>query len=140
MILFGWCTMATELEALVRLLLAILLGGIIGYEREIVHKPAGVRTHMLVALGSTLFTLASLYGFPGSDPARIASYIVAGVGFIGGGVIIQSRDRVIGITTAASLWTTAAVGVTVGTGLYLLSILGVVLCVIILRLVKKVGG
>ena len=89
-----------------------------------IKKPAGLRTHILVAMGSTLFTILSLYGFQGSDPARVAAYVVAGIGFIGGGSIIQSRDRVIGITTAASLFATAAIGMAIGVGFYLKRIRG----------------
>ena len=91
-----------ELELVFRLILATILGGIVGIERELVHKPAGLRTHMLVSLGSCLFTLISLYDFR-TDPARIAAGIVAGIGFIGAGTVIAERNRVVGITTAASL-------------------------------------
>ncbi|MEM4466245.1 MAG: MgtC/SapB family protein [Nitrososphaerota archaeon] len=123
-----------ELEIVFRLLIAVVLGSIIGYEREKVDKPAGLRTHMLVALGSCLFTILSLYGFPGSDPARIAAYVVAGIGFIGAGAILQTRKRVIGLTTAASIWVSASIGMAVGVGFYILATITTILTYIILRL------
>ncbi|MCF8884776.1 MAG: MgtC/SapB family protein [Nitrososphaerota archaeon] len=123
-----------ELEIVFRLLIAVVLGSIIGYEREKVDKPAGLRTHMLVALGSCLFTILSLYGFPGSDPARIAAYVVAGIGFIGAGAILQTRERVIGLTTAASIWVSASIGMAVGVGFYILATITTILTYIILRL------
>ena len=115
--------MISELELILRFILAFLLGALIGYERETSDRPAGLRTHILVSLGSAQFTILSFYAFPGSDPSRIAAYIVAGVGFIGAGTIIQSRDRIIGVTTAASLWVTASIGMAVGIGFYLAAII-----------------
>ncbi|MDQ7828511.1 MAG: MgtC/SapB family protein [Armatimonadota bacterium] len=107
-------------EILLRLLLAICLGGLIGLERETVEKPAGFRTHMLVSLGAALFTLVSRVGFFGSgaDPARVASNIVVGIGFLGAGTIWRSGVTVQGLTTAASLWTVAAIGTATGVGFY----------------------
>ncbi len=110
--------MISEFDLAIRLLFALTLGSIIGYEREQARKPAGLRTHIMVCLGSCLFTVLSLNAFPGSDPARVASYIVVGIGFIGAGTIIQERDRVLGITTASTLWVTAAIGMAVGAGYY----------------------
>lgn len=101
-------------EILLSLVLAVVLGGIVGIEREITHKPAGLRTHMLVSLGSYLFTITSI-AFS-MDPARIAAGIVAGIGFIGAGTIFGAADKVQGITTAASLWATAAIGLAAGIG------------------------
>lgn len=108
-------------EMLLRLGLALLLGGLIGIERETVEKPAGFRTHILVSLGAALFTLISREGFFGSgaDPARIASNIVVGIGFLGAGTIFRSGVTVQGLTTAASLWTVAAIGTAAGVGFYL---------------------
>jgi len=108
-------------EILGRLVLALVLGGLIGLERETVEKPAGLRTHILVTLGATLFTLISREGFLGSgaDPARVASNIVVGIGFLGAGTIWRSGVTVQGLTTAASLWTAAAIGTAVGAGFYL---------------------
>jgi len=108
-----------ELEGLFRLLIAVGLAFPIGYERELTHKPAGLRTHMLIALGSAALTYASLEGFPGSDPARVAAYVVAGIGFVGAGAIIREKAKVVGITTAASLWISASIGLSSGAGLYL---------------------
>jgi len=108
-------------ELILRMLLALALGGVIGLERETVEKPAGFRTHILVTLGATLFTLVSREGFFGSgaDPARIASNIVVGIGFLGAGTIWRSGVTVQGLTTAASLWIAAAIGTAVGAGYYL---------------------
>ncbi len=121
-------------ELVLRLVLAVVLGGIVGLERELTDKPAGLRTHMLVCLGSCLFTLVSVYDFS-VDPARVAAGIVAGIGFIGAGTILAERDRVIGITTAASLWTTAAIGLAAGVGSYLLAAVttGLVFAILFMR-------
>ena len=112
--------MPTDLELLARLALAAVLGGAVGVERELSDQPAGLRTHMLLTIGACLFTLVSAYGFdrPG-DPARIAAQIVTGIGFLGGGAILRHGASIRGLTTAASIWATAALGVTVGAGRYL---------------------
>ena len=131
---------ALTLDTLVSLLLAVALGAVVGIEREIAHRPAGLRTHMLVSLGSCLFTIVSI-GFA-MDPTRIASGIVAGIGFIGAGTIWAERDKVQGITTAASLWATAAIGLAAGIGDYPLAAVVTVLVVVILSskyLLKRVG-
>jgi putative Mg2+ transporter-C (MgtC) family protein len=131
---------ALTLETFLNLLLAVTLGAIVGVEREMTHKPAGLRTHMLVSLGACLFTVVSI-GFS-FDPARIAAGIVAGIGFIGAGAIWAEKDKVKGITTAASLWATAAIGLTAGVGDYPLAIVVTVLVVIILAsntLLKRLG-
>ena len=128
-----------EFELVLRLILAVVFGGIVGIERELVHKPAGLRTHMLVSLGSCLFTIVSLYDFQ-MDPARVAAGIVAGIGFIGAGTVIGERDRVVGITTAASLWATGSIGVATGVGNYTLSIATTLLVFVILfmgKILKK---
>jgi len=121
---------ALSLETFFSLLLAVALGALVGIERERTHKPAGLRTHMLVSLGACLFTVVSI-GFS-FDPARIAAGIVAGIGFIGAGTIWAEKDKVQGITTAASLWATAAIGLTVGIGDYPLAIVVTFLVLIIL--------
>jgi len=128
----------TIIESVLGLILATVLGVIVGFEREITHKPAGLRTHMLVCLGSCLFTIVSLYEF-GMDPARIAAGIVTGIGFIGAGTIIAEQDKVIGITTAASLWVTAAIGLTVGVGNYILAAIATLLVFLVLssRMILK---
>ncbi|MCW4007105.1 MAG: MgtC/SapB family protein [Candidatus Bathyarchaeota archaeon] len=118
------------LETFLNLLLAVALGAIVGIERELTHKPAGLRTHMLVSLGACLFTIVSV-SFA-VDPARIASGIVAGIGFIGAGTIWGEKDKVKGITTAASLWATAAIGLTTGIGDYPLAAVVTAVVVIIL--------
>jgi len=118
-------------EPLLQLFIAVILGGIIGIEREKSHKPAGIRTHMLVAMGSCLFTLASI-SF-GTDPSRIAAGILTGIGFIGAGTIIAEKgDKIVGITTAASLWTTSAIGLLVGINDYVLAAFASLLVIIIL--------
>lgn len=107
-------------DSVTKLLVSFFLGGVIGLERELHDKPAGLRTHILVALAATLFTTLSLsevFGDPtviARDPARVASAILTGMGFLGAGVIISSRGQVRGITTAASLWVTAAIGMAAG--------------------------
>lgn len=112
-----------HMAMLARIALATALGTSVGFERERVGKPAGVRTHGIVALGSALFTVVSIYGFDGkSDPARIAAQIVPGIGFLGAGTILHLRGSVHGLTTAATLWVTAAIGVAVGVGMTLMSI------------------
>jgi putative Mg2+ transporter-C (MgtC) family protein len=131
---------ALTLETFLNLLLAVALGALVGIEREITHKPAGLRTHMLVSLGAALFTIVSI-SFS-IDPARIAAGIVAGIGFIGAGAIWAEQDKVKGITTAASLWATAAIGLTAGVGDYPLAAVVTTLVVLILAsntLLKKLG-
>ncbi|MEJ5327244.1 MAG: MgtC/SapB family protein [Candidatus Bathyarchaeia archaeon] len=131
---------ALNVETLLSLLLAVALGACVGAERELTHKPAGLRTHMLVSLGACLFTIVSM-SFA-VDPARIAAGIVAGIGFIGAGTIWGERDKVKGITTAASLWATAAIGLTTGIGDYPLAAVVTALVVIILAsggILRKIG-
>lgn len=131
---------ALSLETLSSLILAIALGAVVGIQREKAHRPAGLRTHMLVSLGSCLFTIVSI-SFS-LDPARIAAGIVAGIGFIGAGTIWAEKDKVKGITTAASLWATAAIGLTTGIGDYPLSITVTALVFLILStkiILKKLG-
>ncbi len=129
--------MISEIEFVIRILLAFFLGGIIGYERERGDKPAGLRTHILVSLASAQFTILSFYAFPGSDPSRVASYVVAGIGFIGAGTIIQSRNTVIGVTTAASLWVAASIGMACGIGFYLAAIVVTIISFVTLRLGRR---
>jgi putative Mg2+ transporter-C (MgtC) family protein len=122
--------MSQDLELLARLLLAAVLGSAIGAERELNDQPAGLRTHMLLTIGACLFTLISAYGFGrGTDPSRIAAQIVTGIGFLGGGAIVRHGLTVKGVTTAASIWATASVGVAVGAGSYVLAVGGAVLVV-----------
>jgi putative Mg2+ transporter-C (MgtC) family protein len=131
---------ALNFETIISLVLAVALGAVVGLERETTHKPAGIRTHMLVSLGSALFTIVSV-SFS-IDPARIAAGIVTGIGFIGAGTIFAEKDKVQGLTTAASLWATAAIGLAAGIGDYPLALLVTVLVFLILAsryLLKKVG-
>ena len=124
-----------NLETIVRILLAIALGGVIGFEREMKHRPAGLRTHMLVSLGAAIFTLMSI-SFA-VDPARIAAAIVTGIGFLGAGSIISTRGHMHGITTAATLWIVASIGLSVGVGQYWIAIISTALVFGILQ-IKKV--
>ena len=118
-------------EMIGRLVLAVVLGILVGVEREISHRPAGLRTHALVSLGACLFTIISIDYFD-IEPARIAAGIVTGIGFIGAGSIIAEKGRVQGITTAASLWCMAAIGLAVGVGAYVLAVISTVLVFVIL--------
>jgi putative Mg2+ transporter-C (MgtC) family protein len=117
---------AIDLELMLRVTLAFVLGGLIGYEREVIQRPAGLRTHMLVAAGAAAFTVAGVYGFAGEgtvrDPGRVAAQIVTGVGFLGAGTIWRTSSTVRGLTTAASIWLVAAVGMLAGGGMYLLAV------------------
>lgn len=112
--------MNETIEIFIKLLVALLLGGIIGLEREYRAKEAGFRTHFLVALGSALFCIVSQYGFGDGvkDTSRVAAQVVSGIGFLGAGTIIFQKNVVRGLTTAAGLWVTAAIGLACGTGLY----------------------
>jgi putative Mg2+ transporter-C (MgtC) family protein len=128
-----------ELELIARLGIALALGAAIGFEREMDRQPAGFRTH---ALGAALFTIISAYGFSGSsvDPTRIAAQIVSGIGFLGAGTILHHRGSIRGLTTAASLWSAAAVGMAAGAGLILMATVGTVLIVVVLALLEGVEG
>ncbi|TSC84291.1 MAG: putative Mg2+ transporter-C (MgtC) family protein [Parcubacteria group bacterium Gr01-1014_13] len=109
-----------ELTLVIRVVIAMLLGCVLGWQRQQRGKWAGLRTYALVSGGSALFTVISLTAF-GGDPARIASNIVTGIGFLGAGTILHKQDRVEGLTTAAGLWMVAAVGMTVALELYILA-------------------
>jgi putative Mg2+ transporter-C (MgtC) family protein len=134
--------MSSDLEMVLRLLLAVGLGALIGLEREHARKAAGLRTHLLVCVGAALFTIASIYGFgEGADAARVAAGVVAGIGFLGAGAIISTRGGLLaGLTTAASIWAVAAIGLAAGAGLYIPATVATVIIVIILMLPKRVGG
>jgi len=135
--------MNTFLDMVLRLLLAAALGAGIGYQRERANKPAGLRTHALICLGSALFTVVSIFGFSdGVDISRVAAAVVTGIGFIGAGVIFRGMrgDRVVmGVTTAASVWVTAAIGLAAGVGMYLIAFIIAVVTVLIL-MIPKVRG
>ena len=129
-------------ESLLRLALAAVLGGLIGVERELREREAGLRTHLLVALGSALFTIVGAYGFDAflntgasvvrADPTRIAAQIVTGIGFLGAGAIIRQGLSVRGLTTAATLWVVAAVGLAAGAGYYSVAVITTALVLIAL--------
>lgn len=131
-------------------MLAAVLGGLIGFERELSDQPAGFRTHMLVSVGAALFTLAGAFGVESIlrevpmqvryDPTRIAAQIVTGIGFLGAGAIIQQGFSVRGLTTAASLWVTAAVGLSAGLGYYWGAAVTAVFTVAALYLLKRMRG
>ncbi len=127
----------TWVDIVVRMIVAGLLAAVIGFEREFRGKVAGMRTHVLISLGAAAFTLGSLLGFEQFEMARVASGVVAGVGFIGGGVIFRGRsDGVEGLTTAAAIWVTAGVGLAAASGLYLVAVMATVLTVIALEMPK----
>lgn len=127
-----------ETADLLKLLLALILGGIIGWERQAHEKPAGFRTNVLICIGSALFTILSVKigNLQGSDPSRIASQIVTGIGFLGAGAIIRHGEAVLGLTTAATIWLVASVGVGVGAGYYGLSSVGALLALCVLLLFR----
>ncbi len=114
------------LSALLRILLSIILGGIIGFERAEKGRDAGIRTHIMVCLGATLVMLVNEHIIkslnPAADPARLGAQVISGIGFLGVGCIITNGDKVKGLTTAAGLWTTACIGLAVGIGYYAISI------------------
>src|SRR4051812_19804378 len=109
-----------------RVLLAFILGGIVGFERERTRRPAGLRTHMLLCAGAACFTVASIYGFDGyginPDPGRLAAQIVTGIGFLGAGTVFRTGSTVRGLTTASSIWITASIGVVAGLGMLWLAV------------------
>jgi len=139
-----WEVVMPESEMLIRLLAAAALGSLIGFERERLLWAAGIRTHMLVCVGSCLIMIVSQYGFSSIlthqnvvlDPSRIAAQVVSGIGFLGAGAILARGEIVKGLTTAASIWTVAAVGLAVGGGLYLAASASTVIVLIILAGIK----
>lgn len=138
--------LSPTLDFVIRLLVASLVGAVIGFERKYRAKGAGIGTHVLVAIGAALFMIVSQHGFDGAprfDAARVAAGVVSGIGFLGGGIILKQQNRVSGLTTAAGLWVTAAMGLAVGSGMYILgaaSVLIVLLWADITHLLtRKVG-
>ncbi len=133
------------LESCIRLIVALILGGIIGLEREFRAKDAGFRTHFLVALGAALFTIISQYGFSEGvkDTSRVAAQVVSGIGFLGAGLIVFQKNVVRGLTTAAGLWVTAAVGMACGVGMcttaFIVTVMVLVGLEIIGRFLPKLG-
>ncbi len=132
-----------DMEILIRIVVSIILGSIIGFEREITNKSAGLRTQILVCLGSCIFTILSIYGFstavtlyPLGDPARIAAQIITGIGFIGAGTVLRQGLTVTGLTTASTLWIAAAIGMACGCGKLDIAIVCTVLAVVVLVLIR----
>lgn len=143
--------MGFDIDMIGRLVLASLLGGMIGLEREVHGRPAGFRTHLLVSLGACLFAVTSiefyrLYGNfsgvgpVGVDPARVAAQVVTGIGFLGAGAIIREGSSIRGLTTAACLWIAAAIGLSCGAGLFAVSLVVTMISLATLLLLKKVEG
>ena len=122
-----------QLEMIFRLCLALVLAGVIGYEREKYSKPAGLRTHMVLAIGCTILTILSTSFPETTDNSRLAAAIITGIGFIGAGTVLQTRERIVGLTTAASIWLTASISLAVGTGNYILAVAGTILGYIVLE-------
>ena len=121
-------------EMIFRLILAAFFGGFIGIEREVSHRPAGLRTHILVSVGSALIMILSFNSFSGGDPARLAAQVVSGIGFLGAGTILRQGNEVSGLTTAASLWVSAGIGLAVGAGEYKLA--GITVIIVLFSLVS----
>lgn len=133
--------MPIELEMVLRLMLAAALGAIVGWERLHAGKLAGVRTHVLVSVGSALFTVTSIYGFGEADAARVAAGVVAGIGFLGAGAIIRTAGgSLAGLTTAAGIWAVAAIGLAAGAGMYIVAIFATLLALLVLLTPKRFGG
>jgi putative Mg2+ transporter-C (MgtC) family protein len=129
-----------ELEMVLRILLAMALGAIIGFQRGKAEKPAGMRDLILISTGSALFTVVSIYGF-GADPARVAAGIVTGIGFLGAGAIIRRGEGgvVKGLTTAATIWITAGIGLAAGAGMYIIAAVTTFLVLVILLLPHRIA-
>ena len=137
---------AFDLTIVIRVLSALLLGFAIGLEREMTNKYAGLRTNILVCLGACIFTIISIYGFPEvsvtgdelgtRDTARVAAQVVTGIGFIGAGTVFRHGATVFGLTTAATLWVSAAIGMACGSGMYTLAILSTIFSIIVLVSVR----
>ena len=135
------------MDMLIRIALAGILGGLIGMERQMRAKEAGLRTHILVGIGSAMFMLVSKYGFTDMlnsehvalDPSRIAAQVVSGMGFLGAGTIMIQKQVVKGLTTAAGLWVTAAIGLVIGSGMYEIGIYGTVLALVVLEVFRRLS-
>ncbi|MFC1804273.1 MgtC/SapB family protein [Candidatus Omnitrophota bacterium] len=135
--------MLSESQIIIRLTLAVVLSGLVGLERQMHRRHAGLRTHILVCLGSCLIMLTSLYVFDiyinkvPLDPARIAAGVIAGIGFLGAGTIIRESDRIRGLTTAASLWVIAGIGLAVGCGFFVGAVYTTVLVLVVLFFLRR---
>ncbi|TPG59299.1 MgtC/SapB family protein [Ewingella americana] len=135
-------------DFLLRIVLAGILGGLIGIERQLRAKEAGLRTHVLVGIGSAMFMIVSKYGFQdllalshvSFDPSRVAAQVVSGMGFLGAGTIIIQKQVVKGLTTAAGLWVTAAIGLVIGSGMYEIGIYGAFMTLIVLEVFRQISN
>ncbi|MCX5697481.1 MAG: MgtC/SapB family protein [Candidatus Omnitrophica bacterium] len=138
--------MLSDSQIIIRLTLTTILGGLIGLERQLHQRSAGLRTHILVSLGSCLIMLTSLYVFDiyikivPLDPGRIAAGVITGIGFLGAGAIIREKERVIGLTTAASLWVVAGIGLAIGCGFYVAGIFTAVMALVVLFFLRVFEG
>ena len=131
-------------QIVLRLFLSLILSGIIGFEREHMNRPAGLRTHILVCIGATLIQITSMdfciryKGIYNIDPLRMSAQVISGIGFLGAGTIIKEGVNIKGLTTAASIWAVACIGITVGTGFYFEAVIATAIIYIALRGLKKV--
>ncbi len=126
----------SQMELLLRILLAGMLGGLVGIERESLNRPAGFRTHILVCMGSALVMVVSIYAFVGmqeADPGRIAAQVVTGIGFLGAGTIMREGATIRGLTTAASIWVMGAIGLAIGSGMYWEGVFTAAITFVVLR-------
>jgi putative Mg2+ transporter-C (MgtC) family protein len=123
---------------MLRLLVALILGAVVGLERERQERAAGLRTVTMVSLGSCLFTIVGAYGFPNTDPSRVAAQIVTGIGFLGAGTIFLRKDLVRGLTTAATIWAVAAIGMAAGTSQYIIAVFTTLLILSVLMVLKPI--
>ena len=128
---------AKEIEILLSVVLAIALGSLVGAERELHKRPAGLRTHILVCVGATLFTIASINFIGTGDTSRIAAGIVTGIGFLGAGIMFRSENHLEGVTTAADLWVLSAIGILIGIQYYVVAALSTIIILLVLYLGKK---
>jgi putative Mg2+ transporter-C (MgtC) family protein len=131
--------MLTQTELIKRLLLAGVIGGVLGAERELRRKSAGFRTNILIALGCAIFTIVSM-SITSSTPDRVAAQIVTGIGFLGAGAIMRGRESVHGLTTAATVWVNAALGTAAGAGLYRLAMIGGAITIAVLAILGPIEG
>ncbi len=132
-----WVGIVSQIFFIGQVLLAIGLGALIGWQREVIGKAAGARTYALVSGGSALFTILSMHAFLGADTSRVAGQVIVGIGFLGAGLIMHRESEVHGLTTAAGLWVSAAIGMAVGTGYYLLAIVGSLIMLAVLMVDEK---
>jgi putative Mg2+ transporter-C (MgtC) family protein len=134
-------TLSPTILIAIKLLIAVVCGGAIGFERELSHKPAGLRTNVLICMGATLFMIVSRHiggGAAYTDPARLVAQVVTAIGFIGAGVILQSRGSISGLTTAATILLVGAVGVTIGEGMFTIAAMTTLLVVVVLVVLRRV--